>query len=52
MARGETYENYLSTQVYMRPQQQTTIPENPHVQILGLDLICPKHNFRVVKHAK
>ena len=36
----------------MRPEQQTTSPETPHVHILGLVLICPKHNFRVLKHAK
>ena len=33
----------------MRPEQQTTIPENPHVHILDLVLFCPKHNFNVVK---
>ena len=33
----------------MRPEQQTTIPENPHVHILDLVLFCPKHYFRVVK---
>ena len=33
----------------MRPEQQTTIPENPHVHILDLVLFCPKHNFKVVK---
>ena len=33
-------------------KQQTTIPENPHMRILDLVLFCPKHNFRVVKHAK
>ena len=32
----------------MRPEQQTTIPENPHVHILDLVLFCPKHNFNVV----
>mgnify|MGYP005837005515 CR=1 FL=1 len=32
-------------------KQRTTIPVNPHVHILGLVLFCPKHNFRVVKHA-
>ena len=26
----------------MRPEQQTTIPENPHVHILDLVLFCPK----------
>ena len=33
----------------MRPEQQTTIPENPHMQILDSVLFCPKHNFNVVK---
>ena len=33
----------------MRPEQETTIPKNPHVHILDLVLICPKHNFNVVK---
>ena len=33
----------------MRPEQQTTIPENPHVHILDLVLFCHKHNFNVVK---
>ena len=33
----------------MRPEQQTTIPENPHVHILDLALFCPKTYFRVVK---
>ena len=36
----------------MRPEQQTTIPENPHVHILDLVLFCHKHNFRVIKYAK
>ena len=36
----------------MRPKQQTTSPETPHVHILGLVLFCPKAYFRVVKHAK
>ena len=36
----------------MRPEQQTTIPENPHVHISNLVLFCPKHNFRVIKHAR
>ena len=36
----------------MRPEQQTTISENPHVHILNLVLYSPKHNFRVIKHAK
>ena len=35
----------------MRPEQQTTILEKPHVHILDLVLFCPKHDFRVVKHA-
>ena len=30
-------------------KQQTTIPENPHMQILDAVLFCPKHNFNVVK---
>ena len=33
----------------MRPEQQTTIPENPHVHILVSVLFCPKHNFNEVK---
>ena len=33
----------------MRPEQQTTIPENPHVHILVLVLLCPKKYFSVVK---
>ena len=33
----------------MRPEQQTTILENPHVHILVLVLFCSKHNFNVVK---
>ena len=33
----------------MRPEQQTTIPENPHVHILDLLLFYHKHNFNVVK---
>ena len=33
----------------MRPEQQTTIPVNPHMQIMNLVLFCPKHNFIVVK---
>ena len=33
----------------MRPEQQTTIPENPHVHSLDLVLFCHKHNFNVVK---
>ena len=33
----------------MRPEQQTTIPENPDVHILDLVLFCHKHTFNVVK---
>ena len=33
----------------MRPEQQPTIPENPHVHILDLVLFCPKPYFNVVK---
>ena len=33
----------------MRPEQQTTIPENPHVHILDLVLFCPKTYFNIVK---
>ena len=33
----------------MRPEQQTTILENPHVQILDLVLFCLKPYFVVVK---
>ena len=33
----------------MRPEQQTTIPENPHVQIMNLVQFCPKPYFNVVK---
>ena len=36
----------------MRPEQQTIIPENPHMHIMNLVLLCPKPYFRVVKHAK
>ena len=36
----------------MRPDQQATSPEEPHEHILDLVLFCPKHNFRVVKHAR
>ena len=36
----------------MRPEQQTTSPETPHVHILIMVLFCPKHNFIVVKHAR
>ena len=30
-------------------KQQTTILENPHMQIMDLVLLCPKNNFNVVK---
>ena len=33
----------------MWPEQQTTIPENPHVHILDSVLFCPKTYFIVVK---
>ena len=33
----------------MRPEPQTTIPENPHVHILDSVLFFPKHNHDVVK---
>ena len=33
----------------MRPEQQTTIPKNPHVHILDLVLFCLKPYFIVVK---
>ena len=33
----------------MRPEQQTTIPENSHMHILDLVLFYHKHNFNVVK---
>ena len=33
----------------MRPEQQTTSPENPHVHILDLVLFCPKPHFKVAK---
>ena len=33
----------------MRPEQQTTIPENPHVHILDSVLFYPKTYFKVVK---
>ena len=33
----------------MRPEQQATSPETPHVHILDLVLFFPKHNFNVVK---
>ena len=33
----------------MRPEQQTTIPEMPHVHISNLVLFCPKTYFNVVK---
>ena len=33
----------------MRPEQQTKIPENPHVHNSNLLLFCPKPYFNVVK---
>ena len=33
----------------MRPEQQTTIPENPHMHILDSVLFCLLRYFRVVK---
>ena len=33
----------------MRPEQQTTIPENPHMHVLDLVLFFPKTYFIVVK---
>ena len=33
----------------MRPEQQTTFPENPHMQFMNLLLFCPKTYFKVVK---
>ena len=36
----------------MRPEQQTTIPENPHMQIMNLVLFFPKTYFIVVKQEK
>ena len=33
----------------MRPEQQTTSPENPHVHIFDLVLFRPKPYFKVVK---
>ena len=33
----------------MRPEQQTTIPENPHMRIMNLVLFCPKPYFKFVK---
>ena len=33
----------------MRPEQQTTIPENPHMHILDSVLFCPKPYFIVDK---
>ena len=33
----------------MRPEQQTTIPENPQMHISNLVLFCPKTYFIVVK---
>ena len=41
MARGEAYENYLSRQVQMRPEQQATSLENPHVHIYGFGTVLP-----------
>ena len=33
----------------MRPAQQTTFPEKPHMQFMNLLLFCPKTYFKVVK---
>ena len=33
----------------MRPEQQTTFPENPHMQFMNLLPFCPKPYFIVVK---
>ena len=33
----------------MGPEQQTTIPENPHTHILDSVLFCPKPYFKIVK---
>ena len=33
----------------MWPEQQITIPENPHMHISNLLMFYPKHNFNVVK---
>ena len=33
----------------MRPKQQATSPENPHMHVLDSVLLCPKHHFIVVK---
>ena len=33
----------------MRPEQQTTIPENPRMHISNLVLFCPRTYFIVVK---
>ena len=33
----------------MRPEQQTTIPENPHVHFLDLVLFCLEPYFIIVK---
>ena len=33
----------------MRPEQQTTSSEDPHMHIFGLVLFCPKPYFIVVK---
>ena len=41
MARGEAKQNYLSRQVLMRPEQQTTSPETPHVHILRFGTVLP-----------
>ena len=36
----------------MGPDIKTTNPETPDVHKLDLVLFCPKHNFRVIKHAR
>ena len=46
MKRNKT--NYLGKFKWGR-KQQTTNPENPHMQIMNLVLFCPKHNIIVVK---
>ena len=33
----------------MRPEEQTTIPENPHAHISNFVLFCPKTHFKFVK---
>ena len=33
----------------MRPEQQTTFPEKPHMQFMNLLLVCRKTYFKVVK---